>query len=153
MQEMIVQSLPVLWTAVLLPLLTLAGKWLVSWLAAKAKDTKWATAVEKLTDVATHVVEHVEVELRPDIQEAMKDGKLTPDEQAALKAKAVQLIKEGLGPDVLATLGSLAEPLISGAIERAVQVMNRKPEEVTTLAAADKILVPGGVVTVEPVKP
>jgi hypothetical protein len=98
-------------------------------MARRGKDSKiWAT-VNSLWVIAQTVVAHVERELRPKIQKALEDGKLSAEEGAFLKAEALRLFKEAAGSNLLGlqkllglTEGAVGT-FISGLIERAVSAM------------------------------
>lgn len=98
-------------------------------MARKSKDSKiWAT-VNSLWVLAQTVVAHVEKELRPKIQKALEDGKLTPEEGQALKNEALRLFKEAGGKSLLdlqkllgLTEGAVGT-FVSGLLERAVSAM------------------------------
>lgn len=121
------QFLPVLLTAV-----TTLAAWVLKKLAdllkAKGAESKWALALQQLTDVVGHVVADADKTLKPMFVKAMEDGTLSPEEGAALKAEVMRLIKERLAPETLALLksqmGPLFETILSGAIEKAVSALN-----------------------------
>lgn len=102
-------------------------------MARRAKDSKiWAT-VNSLWVLAQTVVAHVEKELRPKVQKALEDGKLTPEEGAQLKAEALRLFKEAAGKNLLdlqkllgLTEGAVGT-FISGLLERAVSSIKPAP--------------------------
>lgn len=93
-------------------------------LRAQASKSRWLLASAQLADVARMAVAEAEVSLRPQFARAMSDGKLSPEEAAALKAEVLRLVRERLAPETLKALEkSLGELLgwhLGGAIERAV---------------------------------
>lgn len=106
-------------------LLARAGQWLNE----KAKTSKIAAVGEKLFNVGSAVVHHVETELRPEVQKAIADGVVTPEEGAHLKKRAMDLFKEALGANgikelgsVLGVVGGSVEVFLSGVLEKALNV-------------------------------
>lgn len=97
------------------------------WLAQKAVQSKRWAAVAALSETVQSLVAHVEVHLRPSVRAALADGNLSKDEAVALKAKALQLLKDAALP---ATLDAARKALLltapglevylSGLIERAL---------------------------------
>ena len=101
--------------------------------ARKAKDGAMWSLLNRLWVVAQQAVTHAEAEIRPSIQKALSDGKLTPEEGAELKAKATAIFKTMAG-DLLKQLPKVAGfseegigAFVSGLIERAVSVMKLSP--------------------------
>lgn len=108
---------------------TLAGSalvWLVSqgaaYLRAKAKDTAWASSVDKVADLAAHTVAHLEAVERPALVSALQagGGKLDAMAGKQLKDLAVNAMLESMPSDLKTQLGDALHLMISGAIERAV---------------------------------
>lgn len=112
----------------LLALVAAGASWVLVQLAqslrAQASKSRWLLASAQLADVARMAVAEAEVSLRPQFARAMADGKLSPEEAAALKAEVLRLVRERLAPETLKALEkSLGELLgwhLGGAIERAV---------------------------------
>jgi len=96
------------------------------YLRGRAKDSKVWGAVNSLWVLMQTAVAHAEAELRPKIAKALADGKLTPEEGAALKAKVLEIFKSMAGEKIreLADLLKLGETgvgvFLSGLLERAV---------------------------------
>lgn len=96
------------------------------YLRGRAKDSKVWGAVNSLWVLMQTAVAHAEAELRPEIAKALADGKLTPEEGAALKAKVLEIFKSMAGEKIreLADLLKLGETgvgvFLSGLLERAV---------------------------------
>lgn len=156
MKEMLIQMLPTLWTLIGVPLATWLGAQLIVLLNSKIKGTKWEQGALKFEAMVTAIVDHAEVELRPDIEAALHDGKLSPEEAASLKAKVIALVQKEVVPLVPEMLKGFSQPmidmLISGTIERAVASMNSKPRVIDTVKKADDLLSPAGVLPLIPTK-
>lgn len=97
---------------------------LASHLRARTDAARWSLAVAQLADVARAAVAEAEVSLRPQFARAMADGKLSPEEGAALKSEVLRIVRERLAPQTWATLeawlGSFVSWHLGGAVERAV---------------------------------
>ena len=121
------QVWPILWT-----LATLAVIWLGMqggrWLSARAQANKLALVGERLWAVASGIVAHVGVGMKPKFASMMADGKINAAEAHELKAEAMRLIKEGLGVHGLAEVrkvfgletGAALDVFLSGLVERAL---------------------------------
>lgn len=103
-------------------------------MARRAKDSKiWGT-VNSLWVLAQTVVAHVEKEIRPKVQKALEDGKLTPEEGVHLKAEALRLFREAGGKslaDLQALLGlneGAVGTFVSGLLERALAASKPAPQ-------------------------
>jgi hypothetical protein len=134
------------------------------WLVAKAAESAAARAMLTAWELAQSVVAHVEVHLRPTLQGALKDGKLTAAEKITIKAEAVKLLKDALGDKGLAALQKVlgnwapgVETYLSGLIERALGVQRAAgtlpppaaPTDEET-AAAVRAGIPAGMVPPRP---
>lgn len=106
-------------------LLALMLKKLSDFLHAKAEGSKVGTALVVGTDAIGTAVSHVISGLAPAVRDALaNDGKLDEAERAALKAKAIALIKAELPDGVKAVLGGVMgaglETWLSGKAEQAI---------------------------------
>lgn len=97
------------------------------WFMARAAESATGRALLTAWELAQSVVAHVEVHLRPTLQGAMKDGKLSAAEKIAIKTEALKLLKDALGKEGLAAItkalgswGPGVEVYLSGLIERAL---------------------------------
>lgn len=115
---------------VLPPLATAVGALLVkslfelsAWLKSKKDGSKAALVGATLSEMASSVVAHVDVEMRPKVAKAFEDGRLTAEEGAELKREAMRLLMERV-PDALRKgaeelFGPLLQTYLSGLVERA----------------------------------
>lgn len=108
-KDVLVQSLPFLWTAVFLLLTKIAFPKLTAWLDAKAADANASAATKAISAVASKVehfaeavVADLNATLKPALAEATADGKVTPEEAAKLRALALERMKALLGTAGLA---------------------------------------------------
>lgn len=109
---------------ILSPLLVALVGMAVRYLNAKGKDNKVLAAFGVATELVHTYVAKAEVELRPQFQKALADGKLSAEEAAELKAKLLEILKRDMPGPVLATLsgalGPALEGWLSGKVEQAV---------------------------------
>lgn len=114
----------------------------------KAGDgVAWGIA-NRLWLAMQNAVSHAEAELRPQLQKALADGKLTPEEAAELKSRTIAIFKTIAGdlleqaPKALGIATAGMPSWISGMLERAVSAMKgpKKPEAVPSRAAAAKVV-------------
>ena len=88
-------------------------------LSAKGWDS-----LQRLTVIVQHFVADAETTLRPQFAKALEDGKLTPEEGAALKAAVLDQLKKQVAPELLeavkAELGGTFEQVLGGLLEGAV---------------------------------
>lgn len=116
---------------VVAPLLALVGSGLVAaltklvtYLHSKEKDGRAFAALAQATELVQTYVARADVELRPEFQKALADGKLTPEEGAALKAKVLEMLKRDMPPALMALLGKVlgtaVDGWLSGKVEQAV---------------------------------
>lgn len=102
----------------------------------KSKDGAAWALVNRLYNAAQTAAAHVEAEMRPAIQRALADGKLTPEEAAELKARGLEVLKLVAGEaleNAPKTLGIPAEAMpafLSGLLERGVKALKVKPSSV-----------------------
>lgn len=132
---------------VLPPLATAAGSisvavlaLLVKWLREKAATTQAARVGLVFGELAQSIVADLEVTLRPKLQVALADGKLTPEEGRALKNSAMgrltQLAPLELTRSAHQLFGPLLADWLSGLIERAnsARVGSDAPRSTVALA-------------------
>lgn len=99
-------------------LIALAGM-AFSWIREYAKAHIKNATLQRVTDEAFVVVQAVGQAIGDDLKAAAKDGKLSEDEKAMLKAKALNALKERLRDIPKSILPDL-ETRLSDAIEYAV---------------------------------
>lgn len=94
---------------------------------AAGKAISVADVAARATHIATQIVQDIQVTLRPELEAALADGKLTEEEKAKLKAAAMARLKATLGETGMAELRELlgiAEDglggYLSGLIESAL---------------------------------
>lgn len=119
-------ALPLLATA-LTSLLALALKALVTWLNSKAEGSKLAAVAAKVAHFSELVVTDLEHTVKPELEKALADGKLTDEEKEGLKALALERLKALLADSgmkelkgVMGILTPQLELYLSGAIEKAL---------------------------------
>lgn len=94
--------------------------------AAGSLQARALSALEVLANCAADAVVRVESTMRPAIKAASADGKLSPEEGAALKAEAIRLAGEqakAVAPEILKAAGmdaldSVLEHLVESAAAR-----------------------------------
>lgn len=114
--------LPVLMTG-LSALLAWGMKLGVDWLKAKGETSKAMLAIATMAEGARSVVANLEATIKADMLEAAKDGVITKEEGARIKAHAMDELKKMPAP-LLKTAASLfggnVETYLGGLIERTV---------------------------------
>lgn len=112
------------------PLIPLVGgalvwalKALVSFLNTRKDESKVAGVSLAFAELAQSVVIELETTMRPQLQKALADGKLSPEEGAALKTEALRILKEkapaGLMSAASAVFGGALDTWLGGLVERA----------------------------------
>lgn len=133
-------------------LLTGAGTGL-TWLAAavaksygaQAAHTLTQTALYKVEALALMVVTELEQTLRPTIQAAAADGKITPEEAKSIKDAAVDKLRSYLGADGLKKVAqvvggdSVVSSFLNTAIEHAVSKLPASNVAVDPVAPAPAV--------------
>lgn len=104
-------------------LLTVLAK-LSAYLGEKGKESRAARAGAVFADLVRSTVAHAETELRPKIQLALADGRLTPEEAAELRTAALEMVKGHAPADLKKaaeeSFGALGLDLwLKGLVERA----------------------------------
>lgn len=113
--------------------LFVGGAWglahLVRWLAAKAKTSRVYAAFHQVAILVDGVLSDVATGIRPDIDAAAADGKVTPEERKLIGAKALDLTKKALGQRGLTQLsgmlgigGAAIETWLSGVVQDRLSV-------------------------------
>jgi len=121
---------------VLSPVLLAALTWVAAKVAqlinAKVKNEYLRGTLVRLDDAVLAAVREVQQVTVEAIKAASADGKLTPDEKAQVKAKAVEAVKAHLGmkglgelAKVLGLSGDAVEKMLSTRIEAAVHDLKR----------------------------
>lgn len=101
--------------------------------ARRAKDGAAWSLANRLWVAMQNAVTHAEAEIRPELQKTLADGKLTPEEAALLKSRALAIFKGIAGdlleqaPKVLGFNPAGMPAFLSGLLERAVAVMKSSP--------------------------
>lgn len=114
---------------ILSPLLVTLVAMAVKYLNEKGKDNKVLAALGIGTEIVHTFVAKAEVELRPQLQAALADGRLSDVEAQQLKAKVMEILKRDIPGPVMATLGNALGPALdgwlSGKVEQAVAAQAR----------------------------
>lgn len=128
--EMVLQYVVAPGLAIVGPLLIAALAKLVSYLGAKATESKTANVAFVFAELANSVVVDLEKNVRPQLQRALADGRLSPEEGAELKAAAMKTLKEkapsGLLMAAQKAFGPIFETWLGGLVERANAASNPK---------------------------
>jgi hypothetical protein len=124
--DILIAGLPLV-TAGTVYILTAAGVYLT----AKYRDNKIAQALAVLDQIVIDVVKELNQTVVGDLKKARSDGKLTPDEAAQIKSKAVDLVMKRIGagiPRILQKVFGSLLALISTKVEATVYDLkqNRK---------------------------
>jgi len=126
-QQILTAFLQFVLPPLLMALTALAGlalKKLSDFLHAKAGESKLGGALVQGSDWVTTAVSHVIGGLAPEVRKALEnDGKIDEAERAALKSKAMELLKaefpEGLSA-IMGLAGGALETWLSGKAEQAI---------------------------------
>lgn len=126
LQYVVAPAIPLLCAGLLGALAKLA-----TYLHAKEGESKAARVGAVVADAARSVVAELEVTLKPQLEAALADGKLTDAEKKQLKAAALEALKNKLPPAVMATahdvFGGLLDTWLGGLVERAVAEQKAVP--------------------------
>lgn len=101
--------------------------------AMKAKDGAAWSLANRLWVAMQQAVTHAEAEIRPELQKALADGKLSDEEKRQLKSRALQVFKTIAGdlltqaPKLLGYSPAGMPQFMSGLLERAVAAMKVSP--------------------------
>ncbi len=111
------------YTLVALALVALLGV-AARYLAGRASQSKAFDLLNRAYVVVQAVVLHVEATLRPTVQKALVDGRLSPEEATFIKKEALRLVKEALADQLgqlekTFKLGGAMDVFLSGLIEQA----------------------------------
>jgi hypothetical protein len=112
-------------TPLLLTVLTWAGYQLAQWFRTKTKNTVVRDLMNRATDAAIAAVSDVAQTYANEIKAASQDGKLTREECAAAKDKAIEKAKILIGPEGLKVLakivgGDQVDEFLGTKVEEAV---------------------------------
>ena len=123
LMELVLQYVVAPGLAVIGPLLVAGLAKLVQFLSAKSKESKAAYVANVFAELARSLVAEIEHSLRPQIQTALSDGRLTKEEGDKLKAEALRILKEKAPAGLLAAakdvIGPMLDTWLGGLIERA----------------------------------
>lgn len=121
--ELLLKYIVVPGLAILGPLMIAGLAKLVQYLNEKGKESKAARVAGIFTELARSVVAELEVTLRPQLQKALADGRLSPEEGAALKKAALDLLKTKAPASLLEAakgiFGPILDTWLGGLVERA----------------------------------
>jgi len=108
---------------------------LIAYLSAKGEHTKLAAAGLKVAMLADAVVADLNATVKPELQAALADGKLTDEEKKYLKDLALARLKDMLGKHGLSTIQSVIgvwlpsiDTYLSGVIEQSVSAAKVSPQ-------------------------
>lgn len=91
------QLVPVVMEYLVVPAIIALIGFLSAWLRSKTKHKNLQSALAMLNDAASTSVRHVEQTIRPFMHEVSRDGVITPEERAQLKAQAMMALRQYLG--------------------------------------------------------
>lgn len=127
--------------AIVAPILVALLAKLVQYLNSKAKESKLALVGGVVADAAHSVVAELNATLKPKLQAALADGKLTDAEKTELKEAALSALKTKLPAGILGGAQNIFGPLVDqwmgGLIERSV--LAQKPPEATAAPVAPAV--------------
>jgi hypothetical protein len=129
--KLIGELLPVIVSAILVPLLGFLGKKLADFISTKTKNEAVKGILLKLDHAAVTVVQELSQTMADKFKEASADGKLSPEESQQLKDLAISKLKSYLSLDEVAKLLSVADvqSFLASKIESAiVQVKQANPQ-------------------------
>lgn len=96
------------------------------------KNEKVKGALFRLSEAVVEVVKRLSQQIAEDYKRANKDGVLTDDEKAYIKARAMTLVKEYIGPKGVAELLKILgldskgfESVVSTKIESAIYLLKK----------------------------
>lgn len=103
MNEILLNVLSVVISAVVLPLISLIGAKLVAWLSSKTKNEKTATAIKAANDIVLNAVKCV---LQTYVDSLKKEGKFDEASQYLALSKAKEKVMEQMTDDTKALIES-----------------------------------------------
>lgn len=120
LKYVVTPAIPLLIAGVLAALGKLTQK-----LHAEGKASKAALVGATFAELASSAVAHLDAEMRPRLQAALADGKITAEEGAELKAEAMRILKEHAPADLKKAAEGMfgaagLDIWLSGLVERAV---------------------------------
>lgn len=102
---------------VAIPLVTAAALWVLGqagrYLWARQKESLLAAALLSLNQVVADVVKELNQTVVADLKAKSADGKLTPDEAAQIRNKAIELVLLRLKAGTLKIVGEALGPIVS----------------------------------------
>lgn len=130
--KLVVANLLPLLITVLSPLLMAAMAYLSSYLRAKSAESTAAKVGLVFSEAANSIVAELNATLKPQILDAMKDGTVTKDELAKLKATALDALKTKLPATLMESakgmFGGFVDTWLAGLIERSVTAQKQAPK-------------------------
>lgn len=128
LKYLVTPAIPILGGAILWAL-----KALVQYLGTKSEGNKAAHVALVFGELAQSIVAELEVTLRPQLQKALADGSLSPDEAAKLKAEALRILKEKAPAGLITAAGSVfgagLDTWLGGLVERANSAAPASPSD------------------------
>lgn len=97
MNEILLNILSVVVTAVVVPLISLLGSKLVQWIGTKVKDEKTAAFLSKASEIVLSAVKSV---FQTYVDSLKKSGSFDAEAQKTALSKATEIIKSQLGTDL-----------------------------------------------------
>lgn len=97
MNEILLNILSVVVTAVVVPLISLLGSKLVQWIGTKVKDEKAAAFLSKASEIVLNAVKSV---FQTYVDSLKKNGSFDAEAQKTALSKATEIIKSQLGTDL-----------------------------------------------------
>lgn len=110
-------------------------------IASRTKDSRFGGLINQLWVIVQSTVAHAEAEIRPKLQKALEDGKLSPEEASALKAEVLRIVKESASAQIGELVKGFKMPeglvsnVLSGLVERAVAVLKSTSSPSPTIAS------------------
>jgi len=97
MNDILLNILSVVVTAVVVPLISLLGSKLVQWIGTKVKDEKTAAFLSKASEIVLSAVKSV---FQTYVDSLKKSGSFDAEAQKTALSKATEIIKSQLGTDL-----------------------------------------------------
>jgi hypothetical protein len=97
MNDILLNILSVVVTAVVVPLISLLGSKLVQWIGTKVKDEKAAAFLSKASEIVLSAVKSV---FQTYVDSLKKSGSFDAEAQKTALSKATEIIKSQLGTDL-----------------------------------------------------
>ena len=126
MNEILLNVLSVVISAVVLPLISLIGAKLVAWLSSKTKNEKTAIAIKAANDIVLNAVKCV---LQTYVDSLKKEGKFDEASQYLALSKAKEKVMEQMTDDTKALIESSYgdfDSWLSTSIEATISTLKNK---------------------------